>query len=125
MLVYSSDAETRRAVIAALGRQVHPSLPPLAHIEVATAPIVLRLLDAGEIDLAILDGEASPVGGMGIAKQARDEVDSCPPLLVLTGRADDAWLASWSRADGVVGHPIDPISLARAVIDLLAVRRGA
>ena len=35
---------------------------------------------------------------MGIAKQLKDEIENCPPVLVLTGRADDAWLASWSRA---------------------------
>lgn len=120
VLVYSSDADTRRNVIAALGRRPHPDLPPVAHIEAATAPMVLRLLDAGGIDLAILDGESSPTGGLGVAKQAKDEVDDCPPILVLTGRADDAWLASWSRAEGVLTHPVDPIALAHAVIGLLS-----
>ena len=73
-------------------------------------------MDAGGIDLAILDGEATPVGGMGIAKQLKDEIDDCPPILVLTGRADDAWLANWSRAEAAVPHPIDPIRLAEAVV---------
>ncbi len=56
---------------------------------------------------------------MGIAKQLRDELDVCPPIVVLTGRADDRWLADWSRADGVVGHPIDPFALAETVVGLL------
>lgn len=119
VLVYSSDASTRERVIRALGTRPHPDLPEIAYLEVATAPVVVRELDAGGIDLAVLDGEAQPAGGMGIAKQLRDELDACPPIVVLTGRADDRWLADWSRADGVVGHPIDPFALAETVVGLL------
>ena len=107
----------------ALGKRVHPELPELSYIEVATAPMVIRHMDAGGIDLAILDGEATPVGGMGIAKQLKDEIDDCPPMLVLTGRPDDAWLANWSRAEAAVPHPIDPIRLGDAVVSLLAHHR--
>ena len=49
----------------------------------------------------------------------------CPPLLVLTGRPDDAWLATWSRADGVVGHPVDPVRLPAVVASLLRESRAA
>ena len=42
-----------------------------------------------------------------------------PPILVLTGRRDDAWLATWSRADGVVAHPIDPLRLPDTVAAML------
>ena len=98
---------------------MHPELPELSYVEVATAPMVIRHMDAGGIDLVILDGEASPVGGLGIAKQLKDEIDDCPPVLVLTGRPDDAWLASWSRAEAAVPHPIDPIRLGDAVVSLL------
>ena len=55
----------------------------------------------------MLDGEAVP-GGMGLCRQLKDEIVRCPPILVLTGRADDAWLATWSRADGVVPAPGRP-----------------
>jgi DNA-binding response OmpR family regulator len=103
----------------ALGKRLHPDLPELDYVEVATAPMVIRQVDAGGIDLAILDGEATPVGGMGIAKQLKDEVAQCPPIVVLTGRRDDAWLASWSRAEAAVPHPIDPIGLSRTVLGLL------
>jgi CheY-like chemotaxis protein len=119
ILVYSDNPRTREAVRLALGRRVHPELPELTYTDVATAPMVIKLMDAGGFDLAILDGEASPAGGMGIAKQLKDEIDHCPPLLVLTGRADDAWLASWSRAEAAVPHPIDPIRLGDAVVSLL------
>ena len=119
VLVYSDDLNTRQQVILALGRRVHPDLPELEYVEVATEPVVIQNMDAGRIDLAILDGEAVPAGGMGIAKQLKDEIYQCPPLLVLTGRPQDAWLATWSRADAAVPHPIDPIQLAEAVTGLL------
>jgi len=119
ILVYSSNAQTRERVMRALGKQLHPDLPELSYVEVATGPMVVRTMDEGGIDLAILDGEATPTGGMGIAKQLKDELETCPPLVVLTGRPDDAWLASWSRAEGAVPHPIDPIALGRTVLGLL------
>ena len=119
ILVYSSNARTREQVRLSLGTRVDPALPELAYTDVATGPMVISLMDAGGFDLVILDGEASPVGGMGIAKQLKDEIDNCPPILVLTGRADDAWLANWSRAEAAVPHPLDPIQLADAVVGLL------
>ncbi|MFI5717327.1 hypothetical protein [Nocardia sp. NPDC051750] len=109
----------------ALGRRPRPDLPPLDYLEVATAPVVLQRMDAGAADLAILDGESAPVGGMGVAKQLKDEIDNCPPLIVLTGRADDAWLANWSRAEAVASHPIDPLRLTEIVVDLLRRRSAA
>ncbi|MEB3970993.1 response regulator transcription factor [Mycobacterium ulcerans] len=119
ILVYSDNVQTREQVVRALGKRLRPDLPALTYVEVATGPMVLRRMDEGGIDLAILDGEATPTGGMGIAKQLKDELDNCPPLVVLTGRPDDAWLASWSRAEAAVPHPIDPIVLGRTVLGLL------
>lgn len=119
VLVYSSDAATRGRIMSALGTRSHPDLPRLNHLEVATAAVVLQHMDAGGIDLAILDGEAAPTGGLGLAKQLRDELDPCPPILVVTGRADDRWLADWSRADASVTHPIDPLTLRNTANDLL------
>jgi len=119
ILVYSDNADTRGRVMRALGKRVHPDLPELSCVEVATAPMAMRQIDAGGIDLAILDGEATPFGGMGIAKQVKDEVADSPPILVLTGRPDDAWLARWSRAEAAVPHPIDPIQLGETVVELL------
>jgi len=122
VLVYSDDVNTRQQVIMALGRRPHPDLPELEYVEVATQPVVLQQMDAGGIDLVILDGEATPSGGMGIAKQLKDEIFQCPPVVVLTGRVQDAWLATWSRAEAAVPHPIDPIQLADAVVALLRSR---
>jgi DNA-binding response OmpR family regulator len=125
VLVYSDDVNTRQQVILALGRRPHPELPELHYVEVATEPVVIQNMDAGGIDLAILDGEAVPAGGMGIAKQLKDEIYECPPVVVLTGRVQDAWLATWSRAEAAVPHPIDPVRLAEAVVALLRQRAPA
>ncbi len=119
VLLYSDNADTRQQVMLALGRRPHPDLPYLEFVEVATLPVVLQQMDAGGIALAILDGEAAPAGGMGIARQLKEELYRCPPVLVLTGRVQDNWLATWSRAEGVVAHPLDPIELAETVIRLL------
>jgi len=119
ILVYSDNARTREKVRSALGKRVHPDLPELSYLDVATAPVVIATLDKGGIDLAILDGEATPTGGLGLAKQLKDEIAVCPPILVLTGRPDDAWLAKWSQAEAAVPHPIDPIRLGEAVASLL------
>ncbi|WP_061002973.1 Rv3143 family two-component system response regulator [Mycolicibacterium mucogenicum] len=123
ILVYSDNPNTRDQVRTAMGRRIHPDLPDLTYLDVATAPVVVSSVDAGGIDLAILDGEATPAGGMGLAKQLKDEVANCPPIVVLTGRPDDAWLASWSRAEAAVPHPIDPIRLGEAVVAVLAPQR--
>jgi DNA-binding response OmpR family regulator len=125
VLVYSDDADTRSQVILGLGRRPHPDMPELEYVEVATEPVVLQQMDSGMVDLAILDGEAVPAGGLGIAKQLKDEIYGCPPILVLTGRPQDAWLATWSRADGAVPHPLDPLQMAEAVVRLLRERSAA
>jgi DNA-binding response OmpR family regulator len=122
VLVYSDDVNTRRQVILALGGRPHPDLPELRYVEVATEPVVIATMDAADVDLAILDGEAVPAGGMGIAKQLKDELHRCPPVVVLTGRPQDAWLATWSRAEAAVPHPIDPVQLAESVVALLRAR---
>ncbi|MFT4010492.1 MAG: hypothetical protein QM655_10675 [Nocardioidaceae bacterium] len=125
VLVYSDDPDTRNEVMLALGKRTHPDLPAIEYVEVATEPVVFQHLDGGAIDLAILDGEAVPAGGMGIAKQVKDEIFDAPPILVLTGRPQDAWLATWSRAEAAVPHPIDPMLLAETVTALLRSRLPA
>ncbi len=122
VLVYSDDRLVRATVRTALGRRPAGDLPPLEYVEVATEPMVIRAADAGRLDLLILDGEATPAGGMGVCRQLKDEIYRCPPVVVLVGRPQDAWLATWSRADGVVSHPIDPIRLAQVVADVLRQR---
>lgn len=118
VLIYSDDRNVREEVVLALGTRPHPDLPAFEYVQCATEPVVFQKLDAGVIDLVILDGEAVPVGGMGIARQIKDEIFQAPPVIILTGRLQDAWLATWSRAEAAVPHPIDPFQLAETVIDL-------
>ncbi|MGA9871366.1 MAG: hypothetical protein WBQ44_09525 [Rhodococcus sp. (in: high G+C Gram-positive bacteria)] len=122
ILVYSSNALTRADVTSAIGTRPDENLPPFEYLEVASEPMVIHYLDAGGIDLAILDGEATPAGGMGVAKQLKDEIENCPPIVVLTARPDDRWLADWSGAEAAVSQPLDPFVLTQAVTALLARR---
>jgi DNA-binding response OmpR family regulator len=119
VVVYSHDADTRARVRLAIGRRPAPDVPEAEITEVATEPMLWRLLDARNVDVMVLDGESQPAGGMGVCRQAKDEIHDCPPALVIIGRPDDGWLATWSRADAVVSHPIDPVALARELAGLM------
>ena len=125
ILVYSDDRSTREKVRLAIGRRPAADLPRVEFFECATQPAVLKALDAGGIDVVVLDGEAAPSGGLGLARQIKDEIYRCPPVLVLIGRAQDAWLATWSRAEAAVPHPLDPVAVATAVAGLMRQRLGA
>ena len=122
VLVYSDNLDTRQQILLALGRRPSRELPEVEYVQVATEPMVIRTADTGGFDLLILDGEASPAGGMGVCRQLKDELFKAPPILVVVGRPQDAWLATWSRADAVVSHPIEPMSMAKAVTELLRPR---
>ena len=124
VLVYSDDRNTREQVLLALGKRPAADLAELHYLECATEPAVIKALDAHakgrhRLDLLVLDGEATPVGGMGLCRQLKDEIYGCPPVLVLIGRPQDSWLAAWSRADAAVAAPVDPVALAETAITLL------
>ncbi|MEU4132891.1 hypothetical protein [Streptomyces wuyuanensis] len=125
VLVYSDNAGTREQVRLATGRRPAADVPAVEFIECATLPAVLKQLDKGGIDVCVLDGEAVPAGGMGVCRQIKDEVFHCPPVLVLMGRPQDAWLATWSRADAAVTLPVDPVEFADALAGLLRGGRAA
>ena len=118
--LYSDDSSVRESVKSALGKRISKDLPENEIKEFATGAALRLFVDAKkQIDLFILDGEAVPEGGMGIGRQLKDEVFNCPPVLLITGRAQDNWLATWSRAEATVTHPIDPFTLARKCSELL------
>jgi DNA-binding response OmpR family regulator len=125
VLVYSDDAAVRAQVRTAVGRSPAPDLGRIEWIECASGPELLREVERGGVDVCVLDGEAWPTGGLGLAKQMKDELADCPHTLVLIARRDDAWLATWSLADGVASHPIDPPGLTATVADLLRARESA
>ncbi|MEI2825377.1 MAG: hypothetical protein V9F04_02565 [Dermatophilaceae bacterium] len=118
VLLYSDDITVRDAVRVGVGRRPARDVEIERWHECATPTAVVDAADAGGFDLFILDGEATPLGGMGLCRQLKNEIFECPPILVLTGRVQDGWIASWSQADAVVPQPLDPVALAAAVADL-------
>ena len=127
VLVYSDDPSVREAVRLAVGRRPGTDTGRVEWVEATTGRQVLQALgkDGAAVDLVVLDGEARPTGGLGLAKQLKDELADCPPTLVLVARRDDAWLASWSLADAVLSLPVDPPALREAVAGLLRSRHAA
>ncbi|MGP2439444.1 hypothetical protein [Streptomyces sp. JW3] len=123
VLVYSDDSTTREQVRLATGRRPAPDVPVVEFLECATPAAVLTELDRGGVDACVLDGEAVPMGGMGVCRQIKDEVFACPPVLLLIGRPQDAWLATWSRADAAVTLPVEPVEFASALASLLRQRK--
>ncbi|WP_296664435.1 hypothetical protein [Demequina sp.] len=118
ILVYSDDRNVREKVRFAVGPTTHGR--PIEWTETATHAAIIDELDHRAFDLVILDGEAAKVGGMGIARQMKHELYTCPPILLLVGRPGDAWLATWSEADAAVSHPLDPFALRDAVDSFFA-----
>ena len=108
IVLYSDDSTVRAAVKSALGRSLSPEMGEHQIREFATADALRLYVDGvkpdstNPIDVFILDGEAAPEGGMGVARQLKDEVFNCPPVLLLVARKEDAWLAAWSRAEASV-----------------------
>lgn len=119
VLLYSDDLTVRADLMRALGPYPAADLPRVEYVQCATPAAAIALVDRGGLDLLILDGEASPEGGAGLARQVKDEIYDCPPVLLLIARPQDAWLATWSRAEAVALHPINAMTLPGQVATLL------
>jgi DNA-binding response OmpR family regulator len=128
VLVYSHRAEVRAAVRMAVGRRPAPDVGPLTWLECETGDDVIATVDAGGVDLCVLDGEAQPMGGLAVSRQLTEEVADRPLVCVLIARQPDRWLAHWSMADATLPFPVDPLTAPAVVADLLRdapVRRPA
>jgi DNA-binding NtrC family response regulator len=123
VLVFSHRPQVRESIVNAVGGRPASDVGRVKFHEVGTVAEVLAAMDAGSVDLAILDGEAQPTGGMGLSRQLKNEITDCPPIVVAVQRRDDRWLATWSQADAVLVHPLDPLLAAETVADVL--RRAA
>ncbi|GLZ39176.1 hypothetical protein [Actinokineospora sp. NBRC 105648] len=123
ILVFSHRPEVRETIVTAVGRRPAADVGRVAYLEVGTVSEVLMAMDAGDIDLAILDGEAQPTGGIGLSRQLKNEITDCPPIVIAVRRKDDRWLATWSQADAVLVHPLDPLTAAETVADVLRAKR--
>ncbi|WP_112263545.1 hypothetical protein [Lentzea terrae] len=119
ILVFSHRPEVRETIITAVGRRPAPDLLRVDYVEAGAIADVLYEVDNNTVDLLILDGEAQPTGGMGLSRQLKDEITNCPPIVVAVRRKDDRWLATWSQADAVLVHPLDPLAAAETVAEVL------
>lgn len=122
ILLYSNDAAVRDTMRLALGRRPAPDLGSVRFIEASNAHEVMSTIDAGGVDVLLLDGEAWPTGGMAIARQVRDEIADPPATCVILARKVDAWLATWSQADAYIAHPLNPVETAHTIGNLLRQR---
>ncbi|MCU1683789.1 MAG: signal transduction protein [Amycolatopsis sp.] len=123
ILVFSHKPGVRESIVNAIGRKPATDLAKVTFVEVSGIADVLSEMDAGTVDLAILDGEAQPTGGIGLTRQLKNEITDCPPIVVAVRRKDDRWLATWSQADAVLVHPLDPLTAAETVAGVLRARR--
>lgn len=118
VLLYSDDPLVRGRMRLAIGAHPRTGIT-VEFVDAATYDECVRLVDDYEIDLLVLDGEAAPAGGLGIARQLKDEIKNAPPTCVVIARAADRWLAAYSKVDATLLHPLDPVTTAGAVADLL------
>jgi DNA-binding response OmpR family regulator len=122
VIVFSQDPAVRELVRTAVGRRPAPDVGRIEYVECTTGEQVVARVDRGGVDLAILDGEAQPTGGMGISRQLKNEIRDCPAICIVLGRRDDRWLATWSQADATISRPVDPVTAAQTVAELLRAR---
>ena len=123
VLLYSHDPVVRDRIRMAIGPRPAADLS-VEFVDAATWEQCRRLLDDYEIDLMMLDGEAQPAGGLGIARQTKDEFREPPPTCVIIARPADRWLAAFAQVDATLVHPLDPMTTGQTVAALLRGRRG-
>ena len=123
VLLYSDDPAVRDKIRLAIGPRPATDLS-IEFVDASTWEECRRLLDDYEIDLMILDGEAAPAGGLGIARQVKDEYADPPPTCVVIARAADRWLAAFAHVDATLLYPLDPVTTGQTVAGLLRARRS-
>ena len=80
IVLFSDDSSVREAIIGALGNRLAPEMAEHVIHEFATGAALRLFVDGKKpgsdkpIDLFILDAESVPEGGLGIARQLKDEV---------------------------------------------------
>jgi DNA-binding response OmpR family regulator len=121
ILLYSDKPAVRDRIRQAIGARPAADMT-VKFLDAATYDECIALVDSTDVDLLVLDGEAQPAGGLGIARQLRDEVDDCPNICVVIARTADRWLAAYAKVDATLVHPLDPMTTGRTVAELL--RKG-
>ncbi len=82
-----------------------------------------KLVEVGDIDVLVVDGDIAPKGGYSFLYEVRAWGElhgrSTPPALVLAAREQDRFIATWSGANEIVFKPVDPFAVARIVAGLV------
>lgn len=120
VLLYSDDPKVRDQMRLAVGTRPASDLT-VEFVDASNYEQCLRLVDEYHIDLMLLDGEATPAGGIGIARQIKDDRPDAPPTCVVIARAADRWLAAAAEVDATLMHPLDPVTTGQTVASLLRV----
>ncbi len=123
VLVFSDNSSTRQAVITGVGFKASKDTAPIEWLEAATSFGVFELVDSHDIAVLVLDGETQKEGGMSVAKELANTRENLPPILMLTARPQDQWLATWAGASRIVSAPFDSQELQEALAGLLRQRR--
>jgi DNA-binding response OmpR family regulator len=123
VLLYSDDPAVRDRIRLAIGPRPAADLS-IEFVDASTWEECRRLLDDYEIDLMVLDGEAAPAGGLGIARQVKDEYADPPPTCVVIARAADRWLAAFAQVDATLMYPLDPVTTGQTIAGMLRARRN-
>lgn len=119
ILVFSDNADTRQAIIDGVGIRASKDTPLIQWFEAATAFGAIEVFKDNNLDLMIFDAEVQKHGGMGVAHEIIDTFDNVPPVIILTARQQDNWLATWAGATEVISAPYSPIQLQESVARLL------
>lgn len=122
VLVYSDDSSTRQTIINSVGRRAGKWLPLLKWTETATRAAVFEKVAEKDFALLVLDGEATPAGGMGISRDLKTTREDCPPIVVTVARPQDRWLGTWCESDAIVSEPLDPVELQETIASILTAR---
>ena len=123
VLLYSDDLAVRDRIRLAIGVRPAADLS-VEFVDASTWEECRILLDTYEIDLMVLDGEATPASGLGIARQTKDEYATPPPTCVVIARAADRWLAAFAQVDATLVHPLDPVTTGQTIAGMLHGRRN-
>jgi len=118
VLLYSDDPQVRDRMRLAIGTRPARDLT-VRFVDASTYAETVRIVADEDVDLLVLDGEAAPGGGLGIARQLKDEYPDPPPICVVIARAADRWLAAYARVEATLVHPLDPILTGQTVAALL------
>ncbi|MFD1320544.1 response regulator [Micromonospora sonneratiae] len=123
VLLYSDDPQVRDRMRLAVGPRPASDLK-VEFVEAATYAECIQLVDDYEIDLLLLDGEATPAGGIGIARQIKDDRADSPPVCLVIARAADRWLAAYAAVEATLVHPLDPVTTGQTVAAMLRAGNG-